>query len=476
MTPTLEQTIPREDLALFVNACFVSTGQKEFYSTAAEQRISLEFLHNYICTHYRRLYTRCLAVGVNHYARTEIVRHLLSSGKLCPDDFRLEEGRLIRASLRKLPPQRVWKLFERLRKDGLNNRRTRATVREYVMGHPELPFQAIKYRHKLRSSLMHAHIHLDDELSSFLFESGFKKSVKFETPLLETFRAAHYSMEKVYELPYSIAEGLAAKHGIPRAKFLQRIQPRMTEREKLRLQASSGGKIALDPSKLELTELCVYLLSLTFDQRVQNRAQLEDYLEIATRKAARSLEPLEGKVAAVMDNSFSSSGSSEKKNRPLALAYSIHRLLKSVAADYRAFWTAPMPDELLLHAKGQSNLTERFLDALETGAETVIIVSDAAENDPSSAFHSIYSAYRKLGGKAAVLHLNPFFDAENLEVAPLSPDLPALGLRSSEDLSALLGFAPFFSGEATLQDLESYLGARAGKLLETVARDVVDEL
>ena len=47
MTPTLEQTITREDLALFVNACFVSTGQKEFYSTAAGQSVSLEFLHTY---------------------------------------------------------------------------------------------------------------------------------------------------------------------------------------------------------------------------------------------------------------------------------------------------------------------------------------------------------------------------------------------------------------------------------------------
>ena len=474
---TFEQIITREDLALFVNACFVSTGQKEFYSSAAEQSLSLEFLHSYICTHYRRLYTRTLAVGVNHYARIEIVRHLLSSGKLCPADFRAEEGQLIKAALRSLPPQRVWKLFERLRKDGVNNRRTRATVREYILKHKELPFQAIKYRHKLRSSLMHAHLHLDEELSSFLFESGFKKSVKFENPLLETFRAAHYSMEKVYELPYSIAEGLAAKHNIPRERFLKRIEPRMTEREKLRLQSSSGGKIALDPAKLELTELCVYLLSLTFDERIKDRVQLEGWLEVATRKVARSLEglKLEGKVAAVLDNSFSSSGSSEKKNRPLALAYSIHRLLKGAGADYQAFWTAPMPDELLLHAKGQSNLSERFLDALDWGAETVIIVSDAAENDPSSAFKAILRGYRQIGGKAAVLHLNPFFDSQNLKVASLSPDLPALGLRSSEDLPALLGFAPFFSGESTLPELEDYLGARAGRLLETLARDLTEE-
>lgn len=137
-----------------------------------------------------------------------------------------------------------------------------------------------------------------------------------------------------------------------------------------------------------------------------------------------------------------------------------------------------MPDELLMVSKGQTNLSERFLDALEAGAETVIIVSDAAENDPSSAFAPIFRGYRNIGGQAAVLHLNPFFDAHTLEVAALCPDLPAIGLRSSEDLPALLGFAPFFSGEATLGQLENYLSARAGELLgnSAIKEAVNDEL
>ncbi len=468
------QTIAREDLALFVNACFVGTGQQEFYSARNDQVLSLAFLHEYICGNYRRLYARSLAVGINHLNRLEIVRRLLISGRHCPPGFRLEEGRLIRASLQHLPPQRVWKLFERLRDDGVNNRRTRATIRQYIRGHKDMVFQAVKYRHKVRSSVLHAHLHLNGELPAFLFEA----KPRFETPLFEAYRAAQYSAEAIYELPFSVAQGFAVKHNVPQGVFLKRIQPRLTERERLRLQRSSQGRVQLDPEKLPLSEFCAYLLRLPLQERFERRTELQSWLESATNQSVGLLEhlPLQGRVAAVLDNSFSSSGSSQKRNRPLVLAWAVHRLLSaSMGSHYRAFWTTPLADELLLHAKGQTNLAERLLDALEWGAQTVIVVSDGVENAPSGAFKAILEGYLRIGGQARVLHFNPVFDPETLQVARLHPQLPALGLRSSDDLPALLGFAQFLSNEATFEDLESYLEARAQRLLNTIPSQEVLE-
>jgi hypothetical protein len=468
------QTITREDLALFVNACFVGTGQREFYSDQNEQVLSLGFLHEYICGNYRRLYARCLAVGVNHLNRLEIVRHLLMSGKSCPAAFRLEEGRLIRGALRRLPPQRVWKLFERLRHDGVNNRRTRATIREYIRGHKDMNFQAIKYRHKVRSSVLHAHLHLDGELPEFLFT----RKPRYATPLFEAYRAAQYSAEAIYNLPFSVAEGFAVKHKVSRDVFLKRIQPKLTERERLRLQASTEGRVKLEPEKLALSEFCAYLLSLSLQERKERRDELQTWLETATNTASGLLErlPLQGRVAAVLDNSFSSSGSDQKRNRPLVLAWAVHRLLgATMGANYRAFWTTAMHDELMLHAKGQTNLGERLLDALEWGAQTVIVVSDGVENAPSGAFRALLKGYWKIGGRATVLHFNPVFDPSTLEVARLHPRLPALGLRSSDDLPALLGFARFLSNEAKLEDLEAYLETRAQRLLATIPDEDVPE-
>jgi hypothetical protein len=481
--PTTE-TITREDIALFINACCVATAQTEFYSSALEQRVSLEFLHEYICGNYRELYAHALNAGINHFNMQEIVFRLLSSGKHCPDGLRPSENELIRLGLQKLPPQRVWKLFERLRKAGVNNRRTRATIRTFIANRKDLAFDAVKYRHKLRSSLMHAHINLEKihssntvpmrekgELERFLFEpikiskkGGNKDYAAFKTPLLEQFRSAHYSQEALYHLPYSIAEVFAAKHGIPREQFLAKIAPRMTEREKLRLQEKSGGKLELNPTRLSLTELCVYLLSMPLEERFGRRLEIEGWLEKSCGMI-KTFPTLTGKIACVLDNSYSSSGSSQKKNRPLALAWAVHVLITQTTRQslpYRAFWTSTIVDDLLVHARGQSCITERFLDALEWGATTVIIVSDGVENDPARAFEAILAGYRRIaesmGGQANVIHLNPIFDAELLEVRRLAPELPALGLRDGENLAFTLEFARFCGGMGTLEELCAWLG------------------
>ena len=103
--------------------------------------------------------------------------------------------------------------------------------------------------------------------------------------------------------------------------------------------------------------------------------------------------------------------------------------------------------------------------ALDGGAQTVIVVSDAVENDPADAFESILAGYRRLGGQAEILHFNPVFDAERLEVRRLSPDLPALGLRDGENLGTTLDFARFAAG--TLSTEELYRALRPLPMLTT---------
>ncbi len=79
-------------------------------------------------------------------------------------------------------------------------------------------------------------------------------------------------------MPFTVAEGLAAKHNIPREIFLKRIQGQMTAGEKLRLQGSSekaGIKLEITPEKLPLTKLALYILSLDLKTRRERREELE---------------------------------------------------------------------------------------------------------------------------------------------------------------------------------------------------------
>ncbi len=456
--------VGREDLTLFLNACAVATGQNEFYSSDSQQQVSLQFLHYYICANYRKLYSYCLFAGVNDFNRAEIIFQLLRQGRACEAANRAQENAFITAALAELPAQRAWKLIARLKMQRVNNRRTRSLIRSFINNRKDLAFDAVKYGKKVRSAIIHSHLKISGEIPTFLFEG---LAGKFSTPILDKYRAAHFSKEAIYELPYSIAEGLAARHGIPRDVFLPRIQKKMTDRERLRLQDASSGKVKIEPHRISLTELCVYVLSLSLEERRERREQLSGWLLSSVQSTVRKMGHLQlsGRVAAVLDNSYSASGTRERLNRPLAVAMSVDFLLRHNCEEYQAFWMHDCFDSLLLHSRGQTHITEKILDALEWGADTIVVVSDACENDVPDASQKVLEAYRKIGGKAVFVHLNPVFDPETYQVRPIASMVPALGLRAGEALATTLAFARFSGGQMTLSELEKYLRTQAERIL-----------
>jgi hypothetical protein len=119
--------VEREDLVMFVNACLSCTSQGEFYddySYSYGQKVSLDFLHEYILGNYRRLYCLTLGAGINHFNQAQIILKLLASGN-ATRSCEIEND-LITTTLNRLPPQRAWGLLLQLRKLGINNRRARS--------------------------------------------------------------------------------------------------------------------------------------------------------------------------------------------------------------------------------------------------------------------------------------------------------------------------------------------------------------
>ncbi|GEN11609.1 hypothetical protein SAMN05443572_10529 [Myxococcus fulvus] len=476
------EQVAREDLVMFVNACFSCTGQREFYGDARGQSVSIEFLHQYILGNYRRLYRRTLAAGINHFNQAQIILNLLAAGSPVDPAERGEEGALIAAALRRLPSQRAFRVLESLRSRHVNNRRSRAIVREYLAGRSNLSFDAVKYRSKLRAAVVHGHVKLEGELGPFLFK-GWKKRV-FTQPLFESFRRAHFAQEALYELPYTVAEGLAQKHGVPRDVFLQRIEPRLTQAERLRLQESAaregGVEPAVDLSRAPLTKLALYVLSLKAEARASRREELHAALEGSAARVLARAKPALGKVAAVLDRSYSTSGSLQKRRRPLAVALATHYLLSSAAREYRAFWTGePVEDPLTVSARGQTDLATPLLDALEWGAELVVIVSDGYDNDPPGAVAELTRVFRERldrSRRTALVHVNPVFDAEEYAPRSFGAAVATVGVRDAEDVPTVLGFARFAEGTASLAELERYLSGRVDSWLKPQVREGVDEV
>ncbi|GAA4081060.1 vWA domain-containing protein [Actinomadura miaoliensis] len=469
-----------EDALMFVNAAITSTGQREFHHDAGEQRLSLDFLHAYMLANYREVYAAALALDVNDHNAVMIIRNLLAHAAEVGPQRRRIEGRLIARRLELLPPQRVYRLFRQVRRAGINNRRVRAIFRDWLAARPDLAFDAVKYRGAVKDAARHAHLPLSGELGDFLFRPRSRKS--FRTPVFETWRRAHYEQAAVYELPYTVAQGFAARHGIPHEVFLERIAPKLTRLERLRLQTSArvhkADAVRADLRTMPLTRLASYVLSLPMDERAERRAELTDALRAAARRVAGARAW--GRVAAVLDDSYSTVGSGEKRRRPLAVALACHYLLEALATDYRPLWTSGRTDPLLLYPHGPTPLGERVLDALDVLAapaphpgteapDRLVIVSDGWDNDPPGLAAEVLRVWRTRldpDGRVEITHLNPVYDADDFDVRRLSPAVPAVGVRDAEDLPLLVELARFSEGRLGLAELRAHLDEQVESFLE----------
>ncbi|WP_326765201.1 hypothetical protein OG978_11990 [Streptomyces sp. NBC_01591] len=474
--------VAAEDVLLFVNAAITATGQREFRSTAHQQQLSLDFLHEYVRVNYRRVYAAALALDINDHNAVRIVRGLLEHAADADAEEKRTEGRLIAARLAKVPPQRVYRLFRELRAAKVNNRRTRAIMRDWLAARPDPAHDAVKYRSGLKTAARHVHLRFGGagepggsvETGDFLFRPGHRP--RYRHQLLDAWRRAHYEQGAVEELPFTVAEGFAARRGVKREVFLERMVPRMTRLERLRTlgQRSSGNDAPLpagvDLTVMPLTRLALYVLSLGFEARRLHREELTRALRTAARRAAGPHAGSWGRVAAVLDDSYSSSGSGEKRRRPLAVALACHFLLEALAAPgaYTPLWTSGRTDPLLVRPWGPTPLGIRVLDALEHGPDRLVIVSDGWDNAPPGLAGEVLRVWRTRldpDRRTAVVHVNPVYDADGFDVRRLSPGVPTAGVRDAEDLPALVEIAGFAEGRTGAAALYAYLDRQVARFV-----------
>ncbi|MFE4366682.1 hypothetical protein ACFRMN_00230 [Streptomyces sp. NPDC056835] len=491
MAETFADLIAAEDVLLFVNAAVTATGQREFRSGALAQQLSLGFLHEYVRVNYRPVYAAALALDINDHNAALIIEQLLRTPGEASREEKRAEGRLIAARLTRLPPQRVYRLFRGLRAAGVGNRRTRAILREWLAARPDLGHDAVKYRGGLKSAARHFHLPLggpavggpapgpsSDEIGDFLFAPGRRE--RYGHPLLDAYRRAHFEQGALYELPLTVAEGFAAKHGIGRDAFLERIGPRMTRLERLRTERAAEAPASApapapvrrtDLTVMPLTRLALYVLSLTPDERVARRAELTRALRTAALRVAGPHRHTWGRVAAVLDDSYSSYGSDEKRRRPLGTALACHFLLEALAAPgaYAALWTSGCTDPLLVRPQGPTPLGTRIIDALEHAPDRLVIVSDGWDNAPPGLAGEVLRVWRTRldrEGRTNVVHLNPVYDADGFDVRRLAASVPTAGIRDAEDLPALVEVAQFAEGRTGLAELRAYLDGRVRRFVD----------
>jgi hypothetical protein len=441
--------VEREDLEIFIQASLSATGQAEFGEEAAEQALSLGFLHEYMLGTCRPFYARCLALGLNHQAISRIVISLLRAGAPADAEERALEGRLIASALQSLPPQRVYRLARRLRQLGVNNRRTRSTLKAWFQRR-DAAFDAVKYGRSLRLLCRHIHLAPAGELQAFLFRSRPQGRV-WQTPLFELWRRAHHDQRALLQLPLTVAEGLAARRGIPRERLLKAMAGTMTAAERGRSLAQRlqpGQTPTADGlAQMGLTRLCAYALSLSLEQRRRWLLPLREAQDRCAHRLQRRSGLRLPRVGLVLDRSWSSSGSRERSRHPLALALGLEALLRACADEVICLPTASRLEELvsdrweplLAEPWGHTDLATPILQGLQAGVDLLIVVSDGAENSPPGAAAEVLRLAReRLGLRPPLLHLNPVYCADSFRLRGLGPGLQAFGIRQAEDLPVIL--------------------------------------
>lgn len=467
----MSQTIRHEDVALFLRSACAATGQSTWGADGEDSRAGVDFLHAYARGAWPADYLRALGAGINDHHRQRIVVELLASPTHLPG-----ESAAILRTLATLPTQRAWGALHAVARRGVSNRRVRAVVRDFVHARADLTFEAVKYRRHVRAVFKHFHLHPPGELAAFLF-AGLGEKRRFETPLLETFRAARFSDTAVFELPFTIAEGLAARRKLDRTKLLKR-STNMTKNERMRLQDAAAAvhvDLAVQLDRMPLTRLCLYVLGWSPEERAAEAVGRA--IRVAAERTLRR-HPLQlGKVGLVLDRSLSTSGGRATRRRPLAVALAIEAILRASSEELTVAWTPgwPSPVELAtLQPSGATDLATPLLEVLDAAPDLVIVVSDGAENTPPGAAEGIARLYRAHIRRIPFVHVNPVFDGRLLQPRPLAPvtpegsaDLTTIGLRDAEDLPGALDILRASPPWGRPGDLDALLARGFARLLES---------
>ena len=419
----------KQKILEFISSCFSATGQREFYNSKQEQIDAVVAMHRPMLQTHRKLYALLLISPVNDYNKQVIVYNLLKNGKAVASDQKMAENELIYQCLDSMPPPRAYRTLAMLAKMRVNNSRTRWIAEKFLGSRRDPAFDAVKYGRLIKRILEHTHIHTESEIFDFLFG----KQGIYTNELLANYQAAKTDPEKIYKLPYTIAEGFASMHGIPREEFLGKIKGQMTEGEKLRLQESAkkvGVDVEADWRRFDLVRLFKYLRVID---------GLPDGVGQAVRDAAFKVRLPEyirkGNVSLVLDNSLSATGSQEKKNHLIAVGEALSAVLQAQCENYNEYLVNGERKGILCQVGGDTPLGLAVLKALKDSPTHLVIVSDGYENRPAGLTWQILEAYRKLNGNLRVYHFNPVFAAESEAVRSLGQGIPNVGLRDVRNLS-----------------------------------------
>lgn len=467
-----EEVLACLDMIALLDAGTTGTGRATFYNTRTAQEDSVFDVHTSLLRRNRGAYVMALLLpGLTDYARQMGIKMLLSNpfgrGGFVPKEL---EMLVIKHLLRGLPVHRMLGTFVELRKSKINNRRTRGVVLGILLNAPRLELWSVRYRDKVRRSLVHVWGRRRASVLAAILERPAGSLKVKEREMLREMVDRHVKnaekLEEVHEclrfalgsrghykgalfkafvevrkdfqagavLPFEVLEGLRStwhKHR-PTASALALTKGQLTKGQQIRVQAQAeklGVETSFDATKYDAAQLYVYAYARGLGDGIR---------EALAGRAVAGAEGLPfqlGRVGILVDNSQSMVGGSDQALRPLAMVMAARDLLVAGAEEAVVEYVYPVKgDGELPVARGHTQLAWPFYRLLEKGVEVIFVLSDGYENAPATRLRDVITALPKIGMGIPVVQLSPVMSAEADGIRLLHPGILALGFHKVEDI------------------------------------------
>jgi hypothetical protein len=422
-------------LVEYLSFACTGTGQATFYNIKQEQENILKDLHAIALGENRRIYALSGLLPMNDRSKQMVLFNLLASGKQtqAPE----LEWRAIESICGTLPFNRTLNLLLEIKEKGINNSRTRR-LGAWLWKRYGDAYRVIKYRAKFRALLRHCHIPEGKdpglaELHRWLFDRVRDSELVEYNPMLKARLAAVKDYDSLFALPFDIAKDMAiCLHNQKADTFTQEFasRGRLTRKEELRAQATAG--IEVNYRKFTLLELLRHLYA-----HPEESTKIAPLLTEKANSLASKLTLLP-KVALVIDNSLSTSGSAQRAYYPVAVIEAIARVLLAVkTSEVTAYYTGEPFDGTRFKPQGATPLREPLVQALVARPDLIIILSDGYENIAAGSVAQIVNTKAVKASQIGIVHLNPVAAAESMGTKKLADSIPSLGISNLEQLPLL---------------------------------------
>jgi hypothetical protein len=344
----------------------------------------------------------------------------------------------------------------------VNNNRTRRIILEFIFNrdHDSLDNLAVNYKNKLRTLIRHA-LGKQDLYKILngdrrLFRKWIGRYHRNAFPVICYLFDVDLPMDEIYAffpkvervlllkeaakdldvetfknlmkgLPHLTVMGYrnTYKLDIPIGDIMQKS--RMTGRQALQMQAAakrSGAKVKVNYMKQDIYDLWK---ALYFKLQTGDLDDSEKIIDAIEKQSARKEKIDIGNVTVVIDASKSMQGSDKRPMHPFLTSLSIISILDNIKD---VIYVGGKKDDKLgaVIPSGGSDLWRGLVQAVITGAEKILVISDGYENLPKGMFEHVYKHFKDTGYKFELMHINPVFsaDANTGSVRKLAEDVKPL--------------------------------------------------